>query len=70
MAAAKKKSKCPSSVAALTKALAKASVKQKVTEAKKHAEARVLALIKSKGVKAARAKLDRTAKKYKAVWET
>lgn len=69
MAAAKKKSKCPSSVAALTKALAKASVKQKVSEAKKRAEAKVLALIKTKGAKAARAKLDRASKKLKAVWQ-
>ena len=69
MAAAKKKSKCPSTVPALTKALGKAVQKEKIATAKKKAEAKVLAMIQKKKAASSKRKLDSAAKKLKAIWQ-
>ncbi len=66
---AKKKSRCPSTVPALTKALDRAKKHVKVEAAKKKAASKVLESLKKKTVSAARAKLERASKKFKAVWQ-
>lgn len=64
-----KKPKCPSSVPALTNALARAKQKAKVEAAKKKAALKVLASLKKKKSTASAARFDRAAKKLKAIWQ-
>ena len=67
--AAKKKSRCPSTVPALTKALDRAKAHAKVETAKKKAASKVVALLKKKAVSKQHSVFERAAKKLTAIWE-